>query len=454
MNDQLPKFIDLFIKEIRKKKKEFNHILERGPIDALLKDFNKLFSEHWHPLQKEFIEDAHIFAIDGSVGSREYWNGARLLVSRALAISNRRERLRNLEVRIFRSRGSEEDIHWYISHKSELLEVWLAFEALDRMKGSKNVLLIDGSLYGRLVHPPEETPVEGDRTLLIDLAEAFCKLLSECRRRNVIIVGVSKDSRVENFRDLLLKRMISDELKRLEPYMETEDLNLLKKSIHFIKDRPNYSLSLLRKLKSKHGNLLGHIGNMLMENARSLPDSQLIRYFAEAPGYSTPILLGLPEWARREITALEKYPKKYMSSKFRYALLETDMSEEEFIERAVNVYNRVFESSTIVTYHLLFDIHDIPLRIDVPSWVLGIDKRMKDNLESVFIENPGVVGTINSILRAGYAGLRNYNILLKRVDEEVRLTNKDLDSIYERVLEKELGTILTHTRRYRRVRIP
>jgi len=64
------------------------------------------------------------------------------------------------------------------------------------------------------------------------------------------------------------------------------------------------------------------------------------------------------------------------------------------------------------------------------------------------------VGTINSILRAGYAGLRNYNILLKRVDEEVRLTNKDLDNIYERVLEKELGTILTHTRRYRRVRIP
>ena len=58
------------------------------------------------------------------------------------------------------------------------------------------------------------------------------------------------------------------------------------------------------------------------------------------------------------------------------------------------------------------------------------------------------------ILKANYAGLLDYNVWLKRVDEEVKLHLKDVDTIYERVLEKELGLTLIHTRGYRRVKYP
>ena len=40
------------------------------------------------------------------------------------------------------------------------------------------------------------------------------------------------------------------------------------------------------------------------------------------------------------------------------------------------------------------------------------------------------------------------------MDDEVKLHEKDMDALYERLLEKELGITLVHTRGYRRVRYP
>jgi len=56
------------------------------------------------------------------------------------------------------------------------------------------------------------------------------------------------------------------------------------------------------------------------------------------------------------------------------------------------------------------------------------------------------------MLKPGYAGLMDYNVWLKRADEQVKLQEKDMNNLYERVLEKELGLTLIHTRGYRRVK--
>jgi len=69
-------------------------------------------------------------------------------------------------------------------------------------------------------------------------------------------------------------------------------------------------------------------------------------------------------------------------------------------------------------------------------------------------DEKGSVEELIGILKANYAGLLDYNVWLKRVDEEVKLHLKDVDTIYERVLEKELGLTLIHTRGYRRVKYP
>ena len=61
---------------------------------------------------------------------------------------------------------------------------------------------------------------------------------------------------------------------------------------------------------------------------------------------------------------------------------------------------------------------------------------------------------IIGLLVAGYGGLRNYNIWLKQVDQEVKLTRKTLDDLYGPILEKALGLQIVHTRGYRRVKYP
>ncbi|NHV07203.1 MAG: serotonin receptor, partial [Thaumarchaeota archaeon] len=52
-----------------------------------------------------------------------------------------------------------------------------------------------------------------------------------------------------------------------------------------------------------------------------------------------------------------------------------------------------------------------------------------------------------------YAGYKNYNVLLKRADEKVKLSNYVVDSVYLKIIEKKLGTILLPGRDYRRVRL-
>ena len=106
----------------------------------------------------------------------------------------------------------------------------------------------------------------------------------------------------------------------------------------------------------------------------------------------------------------------------------------------------------MVSFHVLLDHRDTPVRIDTPSWTFNRETTISELVggRAVLLN----VNAIVSLLLKGYGGLKDYNIWLKRVDEKVRLSNDVVDTIYSSALEKHLDFTIIHTRGYRRVKYP
>lgn len=450
----MPRFLDLFVHEVRKKKEIMREIMESGRVSRLDDDFKDMLRRHWHLLPESELEGFCLFAVDGSRGVREYANGSRFYIARAFAFSNEGEKLRLLETGMFLAKGSDEDVSSYISQKTELVEMKLALEAISHLEGEKKAILIDGSLFGRMMHLPMDSVVEGDRDFLIEYMDFYSKLLNECRRRNVLLIGVSKDSRVMFLRDVILDFICTNELQSLDSTLSADEIRILRTCIERVEEQPDVSFRMFRNLKRKHGALLNRFEEILKEYVRFRPDFQIVLNFSSTPGYCTPVELGPVGWIKREFESMIRNPERFVRSRFRNAIAENIEREDEFVEKAVRVIDGITRFPTIVSFHLLMDSRDTPLRVDVPSWICGSRNTLSGFMKTQFVEDHGAVEEIICLLKAGYAGLRDYNVWLKHVDDEVKLHEKDMDALYERLLEKELGITLIHTRGYRRVKYP
>jgi len=451
----MPKFLDLFVDEIRKKRERLKESLEKGRASSLDDDFRALLVQNWHPLPDGEVRDLHLVAVDGSRGLREYANGSRFYVVRAFGLSNKGEKFRRLQTEVFLARGSTEDIERFIQQKTEFVEIALALEAIPHLKGSKKLILIDGSLYGRMMHLLRDCPVEGDRGFLLRYVDVYSKLLEACRRRNVILLGVSKDSRAEFMRNEFLSQLCLRELRSLSSSVSMREIKELENCVAMIDSRPGACFEILAKHKEKHGSLLDRFEQIMIEHLHARPDFQLVLNYASGPGYSRPIELAVTEHFQRDLRRMEKNPEGYVRRMFKNSLIENRHREEEFLKYAVDMVHKVLKFPTIVSFHLLLDSRDTPLRIDVPSWTLGSENTSSLLKRNRFINDvDGVVEDLVRMLKIGYAGLMDYNVWLKRADEEVKLHMRDVDAIYERVLEKNLGITLVHTRGYRRVKYP
>jgi len=451
----LPRFLDLFIREVRGRKDGLRESLEKGRTSLLDRDFKTLFNQHWHLLPEGEISGMHLLAVDGSMGLREYANGSRLYVTRAYGLTNRGEKFRQLETGVFLSRGNEKDVGRYISQKTEYVEMKTALEAVLYLKGVEKLILIDGSLYGRMMHPLMDSPVDGDRAFLLDYMDLYAKLLRECRDANILLVGVSKDSRAEFLRDEFLHQICLKELEDLRASLSFEGIRALKRCIENLEESPDSSFRIFHGLRRKHGPLLDRFEQILLEFLHARSDFQLVLNFASQPGYSTPMEMGAVRRTKKEMEVMMRDPEGYVKRRFRKSITEKATKEGEFVNFASEVICKVLDFPTIVSFHLLFDIRDTPLRIDVPSWFFGSENTLRTFMETQFREGAkDRAEKLIRMLKPGYAGLMDYNVWLKRADEQVKLQDKDMDNLYERVLEKELGLTLIHTRGYRRVKYP
>jgi hypothetical protein len=139
-----------------------------------------------------------------------------------------------------------------------------------------------------------------------------------------------------------------------------------------------------------------------------------------------------------------------VSRYFREAVDEAE-DPEGFADDAAEVLSRIPSFPTIVSFHVRLDRRDTPVRLDLPSWVFGINRSLRDLSGFSPISGVGVDGVL-SMLRQLFGGIRHYNVLLTSVDSEVRLKRDVVDRIYLPLLEKSLGLPfpIAHVRGYRR----
>ncbi|MEM3462132.1 MAG: DNA double-strand break repair nuclease NurA [Candidatus Bathyarchaeia archaeon] len=446
----MPQFLDAFIEQISKKRDSLAQKMAVGRASGLDADLERLLLEGWRPLPAHGGPDREVAAVDGSRAIRALTSGAIFYITRAIAVLGRR-RFRELEADAFFSKAKPHEISVFIGRKMEWLELKAAIRAIregDLSDGAP--VLMDGSLYGRLLHLPRDQPAEGMRGFMLDYFKTLWELFELCRERRILLIGVSKESRSSFLRDHLLGRLLEWELGRLDGLPEEVKVEL-RAIFETALQAPSEAFSALRKLKMAHGGRLEGVERIIREAASARPDHQLIRRFAKAPGYTAPLELGASKPGSIIMELIGRDPRAYAKRYFKEAILEAE-DEGAFIREAIGILARMPELPSIVSFHLLPDPRDTPMRVDIPSWACGLSHRISDFAEIRPAEAD--VGGIAALLMGGYAGLKDYNVWLKRADEEVRLSRDIVDGLYSSALERMLNVTIIHPRGYRRVKYP
>ncbi len=418
-----------------------------GPLDQELKI---MLRRAWRPLDGHIENESDVIAVDGSRAIRPFGTGAFLYVVRALALHGS-QRFREIEVDSFISRCKKEEINTFIERTMELMEFKAAIQAVESNEIKRGAfLLIDGSLYGRMMALPRDMPIEGRRATMLEYMESYSKLLKACKRRDITLLGVSKDSRASFIRDYFLDQMMNEELKSLSSRVEPRDLERLKSLLEEANGEGRAQIAF-ENVKAKYPLFLDRVATIFEEYLSARPDHQMILKFCDESGFTCALRHRPPLNKIRQITPAKRNPEAYVEHNFKGALKEA-MDRESFIERAVRTLKEVVEFPTVISYHVLLDARDTPLRIDVPSWSVDANESLFDVKRSELMDMD--VSSVISMLRSGYGGLRNYNIWLKKVDQEVRLRRDVVDELYCSMLERILGETLIHSRGYRRVKYP
>ena len=442
----MPEFLEEFASSIGNKKEVLKEKILRGKPNPLQDTFRKHFEPLWTPLEntREFasnLSELGVIAVDSSVYMNPLSTGGIFYVTRSLAVCKGKEQ-KKLETNVFFTKSGLLEAHYYIGTKMEMLEFQVVIDAL--RNGFKcNAILIDGSLYGRAMHVPVETKIEEDRTAVLDYFKTYAELLDLCKKNDILIAGVSKESRATFYRDFLLKLIFSEELEKVD--IEAGDKQRLKAVFLETLDNEKTAFSKFKKLKVKHGSKLESVELVLTELASSRPDYQLIMNFAGKIGHTQPLVLGPSARAASRMRPFSSDPRKHVTNNFP---ITTREKGTEFVDWASKVISTIPSFPSFISFYLLLDIRDSPMRIDVPCWEQPLSKTGWPKPIDVNLQ------VLLKIMINGYCGLDAYNLWLKNVDERVKLKRRVVDEMYFPYMEKLFQSKIVRGRSYRRVRFP
>jgi hypothetical protein len=442
----MPDFLDEFAASLAPKKDALKDKVMKGTPNPLADRFREKFPSFWVDIGDPAklgvgISELSVMAVDSSVYSNLLSTGGVFYVVRSLAVCRDVEHKR-LESDVFFSKGGSVAEKEFISVKMEMLEFQVAIDALKSGLGC-GTILIDGSLFGRLVHVPLESKIEEERLILLDYFKVYQELLDLCREKGVLLIGVAKESRSTSFRDYLLSLIFREALARAE--IEDGDARLLRPLFMEVIDNATEGLHKFERFKQKYGEKLETIGLVFNELARSRPDYQVVMNFAGSVGYTKPLLLGPSPRLARRLKESRLNPQSYVRKNFPNTLRERG---NEFVDEAAQVVAGIPEFPAIASFYVLFDRRDSPIRIDVPYYDqklidVGWHKPVDLDIDSTL-----------KVLATGYCGLDCHNLWLKNVDERVRLKKRTVDNIYVPYMEKLFGEKIIRGRSYRRVKYP
>ncbi|MFW9935347.1 MAG: DNA double-strand break repair nuclease NurA [Candidatus Thorarchaeota archaeon] len=443
----MPHFLDLFLSELQEKRDAFRRRLtgeESTDLDGYLKT---AFQREWRELPSEKKPELQVIAVDSGRSTREYASGSFMYICRASAITSWGSTYRKVSSNAHMIASPREQLIDLASIRSEHIEHQVALEAV-KDASDVDLILLDGSLYGRITHVPIAFNYPGERDLYLRYMQTFMQLLEECRKRKILILGISKDSVARHLTRILLESVKTKILQELTPALKLDELDQLAQLFDIEKKQSISARSILKALplSDKQSELLW---DLFYELRRPRPDFSLIHAWTETAGYTTPIE-PYPD------VPLFKYeskdPAAYVRRRFVNAYNDYD-HEDEFEKWAIPVMQNVFQIPTFVTFCAKFAYNDTPLRIDLPAFSAGLPTRISQISSSRLLDPPPArVTEILRILRGEYGGLELYNAYLVKADQEARLPTSDVRTLYEPLIEKELKIPLIPKRRERRVR--
>lgn len=430
----MPEFLDSYIKELSSKAERIKSDYDQEYSD--FKELKREFKKFW--VNFDLSNCSKLFrpvtAVDSSYTHMVTSNGGIFYVVRATALS-KDEKYHDLVADFDFTSDSSYDAINIIHRKMEWLEHKAAIKAIKN--GFNGFMLIDGSIYGRLSHIPIESGYTNDRSFLLQYFETVIELLELCNRKNLPLIGVSKESRTAFFREFLVKKVF-EEFK--DDISIDKHVDLLSLAL----DDKKRALEELENLEKKED--VGILRDIVEELLARRPDFQLILNCAQAAGYTAPLMVGASARWRRLYKTITKDPEHYVASHF-----PVSSREKGFVDWAVSILEKITQLPSIVSFHVLPSVNDTPMRIDIPAIYFGLEEKLSD----VVWPEPVEVDTHNilRVLATGYCGLDNYNIWLKAVDEEVKLRRDAFENLYLPKFEEIVGRFAT-PRGYRRVRFP
>ena len=379
-------FTSEFIEEIQRNRTYLLSLLEVDNPSKLELKLKKELLNHWHSLP---IADSSIFrefSIDSSSAMRSLSRGIDFFIVRALMLGSNGFIKKKMMFDAIPGITDSDVSSKLLRILRDLIEIQIIVENCPNSEG--NLVLIDGNLYSRYTHPMEQLNIKGREHLPLQLFEAMQKMFEICREKGIVVVGVSKSSKTRALGNAFL-------------------------------DKLEYS-----------------------REALDIPDFEMLyRWKREEKGFTTPLILGNYAF-REDPRAMWEEPEKYLNRYFR------DIPEN-LREWGIEVIRKVPLAPAIIMFHLIPEIGEQPLRIDVPVNCLGMKDRILDVLSFRFADSYIIEDLISQLI-ADRGGRDVYNALLYVVDKEVRLSSNVVDKVYKSILGSELKIPIEYDRSTRR----
>ena len=404
--------------------------IEDGP-SKMSNELGEMIRRLWIPkIPEEPVNIGRVAAVDGGIIRFRLANGGALLIVGAQAIG-----------RGVSDTSSVECVVVYPPHLSygrlmmKKLELKTGLKILERL-GPGDVLLMDGSLYGllsTLLVTPRGAP-EGYGRLLIEYFTTLFNFLDKTLNNKTLVLFLSKVSSSRYLRDYLLGLLFNEEIKKLKNsgVLEAEDLNTVEGQLYRVFRKPVEALEYMKRLSMKYGHVVDRLVDLVNEGVSKTPDLLLLGRNINGQGYTKPALLGASSAQRDELG--EKISPGLVKK-----VLTRLMVDRSYTNMVEEVLKRFQDAYAVISFYARLGTYDHPVKIDLPCFCLGIEKRFFDVYLPEILEDLKVEEILR-ILSNMYGGPEVYNVWLYQSDRQARLSRRDAPVIAE-LLERYLGPL-------------
>ncbi len=190
---------------------------------------------------------------------------------------------------------------------------------------------------------------------------------------------------------------------------------------------------------------LSVLGNMLeMASSKKIP----VIFMAKSSETSLfrRYLITLLRRAKKEDKMLDEEESLKANDHFLVKSLATGEGyTKPLLQPVKKLWGRSDEKFPLLTTHLVPRFNDLPLKVDV---FMSMDDPVPDEIEGGTLRDDLI-----NLMFWGYGDLKTYNIWLADVDRLVKFRNSEVENIYMKAFEKEIGISFYETRGERRARL-